>query len=231
MSASRLLDRLLFATAIDRHVGSGRAVGRVLGRTLVACAVAGASSAASLAAHAQTVPERVDALSVIGSAAVAGAVGVVAVNQASGLDNVQANQAVVTTGAMPIDLTASAQGASANARATNSASVIASNAFSNASGVIQLNQSAGVANLQRNSALIGAAPGEAEIVSDGVLSATTANGSGLARSVGSHDVQQASIGAGAFANVNGVLQINQTAGAGNVSSNSFVLRPPAGTFF
>ncbi|MFX1734525.1 hypothetical protein PXJ20_07465 [Paraburkholderia sp. A1RI_3L] len=231
MSASRLLHRLLFATAVDRHVGSGRAVGRVLGRTLVACAVAGASSAASLAAHAQTVPERVDALSVIGSAAVTGAVGVVAVNQASGLDNVQANQAVVTTGAMPIDLTASAQGASANARATNAASVIASNAFSNASGVIQLNQSAGVANLQRNSALIGAAPGEAEIVSDGVLSATTANGSGLARSVGSHDVQQASIGAGAFANVNGVLQINQTAGAGNVSSNSFVLRPPAGTFF
>jgi hypothetical protein len=27
------------------------------------------------------------------------------------------------------------------------------------------------------------------------------------------------------------VQINQTAGAGNATANSFVLRPPAGTFF
>jgi hypothetical protein len=40
-----------------------------------------------------------------------------------------------------------------------------------------------------------------------------------------------SIGADALKNVSGIVQINQTAGSGNVSSNSFVLRPPAGTFF
>jgi hypothetical protein len=39
------------------------------------------------------------------------------------------------------------------------------------------------------------------------------------------------IGNDVLKNASGIAQINQTAGAGNATANSFVLRPPAGTFF
>jgi len=39
------------------------------------------------------------------------------------------------------------------------------------------------------------------------------------------------IGNDVLKNASGIAQINQTAGAGNSTANSFVLRPPAGTFF
>ncbi|KAE8758905.1 MULTISPECIES: hypothetical protein [Paraburkholderia] len=186
---------------------------------------------ASFAAHAQTVPAQIDAQSLIGNGAVIGATGVIAINEASGLDNVQANQGVLTNGKVPLNLIGSSQSASTNARTTAARSTIGSNAFSNTSGLIEVNQSAGVGNLQRNSAVIGTGPIEGEIVADGVLSATTAKGGGLGRSGENHDAREVSIGADALKNVSGIVQINQTAGSGNVSSNSFVLRPPAGTFF
>ncbi|MCQ9371835.1 hypothetical protein NQ024_11435, partial [Corynebacterium sp. 35RC1] len=43
--------------------------------------------------------------------------------------------------------------------------------------------------------------------------------------------QDASIASTALRNTSGVVQVNQTAGTGNVVSNVFVLRPPAGTLF
>ena len=185
----------------------------------------------SFAAHAQTLPALVDAQSLIGSGVANGAMGVVAVNEASGLDNVQANQGVLMNGPAPLNLTGSVQSASADARTTAAKSDIGSNAFSNTSGLIEVNQSAGVANLQRNSAVIGSAPVEGEIVADGVLSATTAKNGGTGVSGENHSAREVSIGPDALKNVSGIVQINQAAGTGNVSSNSFVLRPPAGTFF
>ena len=197
-------------------------------RLLVALALLGC---ASFAAHAQTLPALVDVQSVIGSGVANGAAGVVAINETSGLDNVQANQGVLMNGPAPLNLSASVQSASANARTTAAKSDIGSNAFSNTSGLIEVNLSAGVANLQRNSAVIGSAPVEGEIVADGVLSATTAKSGGTGRSGENRDPREVSIGTDALKNVSGIVQINQTAGSGNVSSNSFVLRPPAGTFF
>ena len=187
---------------------------------------------ASFAAQAQGLPAQLnDVQSLIGSGAVTGATGVVAINEAAGLDNAQANQGVITNGQMPFNLIGSSQSASTNAKTTAARSDIGSNAFSNTSGLIEVNQSAGVGNLQRNSALIGAAPVEGEIVADGVLSATTAKNGGSVGSGQNHDAREVSIGPDALRNVSGIVQINQAAGTGNVSSNSFVLRPPAGTFF
>ncbi|RKE34826.1 hypothetical protein B0G76_0853 [Paraburkholderia sp. BL23I1N1] len=199
-----------------------------LRRTLMAWAILGLTS---VAAHAQTPPALVDVQSLIGNGAAAGAVGVVAINETAGLDNAQANQGVFTNGQVPLNLIGSSQSANTNAKTTAAKSTISSNAFSNTSGLIEVNQSAGVGNLQRNSAVVGSGSIGAEIVADGVLSATTAKGGGLGRSGDSHNAREVSIGADAFKNVNGIVQINQTAGSGNVSSNSFVLRPPAGTFF
>jgi len=64
-----------------------------------------------------------------------------------------------------------------------------------------------------------------------VLSATAANNGGQSRAVAVQGVREAGISGDAFRNVNGIVQINQTAGAGNATANSFVLRPPAGTLF
>lgn len=186
---------------------------------------------ASFAAHAQTLPAQIDAESLIGKGAVNGTVGVIAINETSGLDNAQANQGVFTNEPTPLNLIGSLQSAATNAKTAAAKSTIGSNAFSNTSGLIEVNQSAGVGNLQRNSAVVGSGPIGAEIVADGVLSATTANGGGLGRSSENHDAREVSIGTDALKNVSGIVQINQTAGSGNVSSNSFVLRPPAGTFF
>jgi len=186
---------------------------------------------ASFALHAQTLPAQVDAAALIGNGAVTGATGVVAINETSGLDNAQANQGVITNGQTPINLIGSLQSAATDAKTVAAKSAIGSNAFSDTSGLIEVNQSAGVGNLQRNSAVIGTGPVEAEIVSDSVLSATTAKSGSLEKSGDNHDVREVSIGSDALKNVSGIVQINQTAGTGNVSSNSFVLRPPAGTFF
>ena len=94
-----------------------------------------------------------------------------------------------------------------------------------------VNQSAGAGNLQRNSVQLSTAAPGVETVSDGVLSATAANNGGQGRVVAPQGVREAIISSDAFKNVTGVLQINQTAGAGNATANSFVLRPPAGTLF
>jgi hypothetical protein len=198
-------------------------------RPMIALALLGC---VSFAAQAQGVPTQLtDLQSLIGSGVANGATGVVAINEAAGLDNAQANQGVITNGLVPFNLISSSQSASTNAKTTAARSDIGSNAFSNTSGRIEVNQSAGVGNLQRNSALIGAAPVEGEIVADGVLSATTAKNGGSVGSGQNHDAREVSIGSDALKNVSGIVQINQAAGTGNVSSNSFVLRPPAGTFF
>lgn len=188
--------------------------------------------AAQVQAQALTPPAQVDVQSLIGSGVANGAVGVVAINEASGLDNAQTNQGALTNGPAPLlGLIGSSQSASTNAKTTAARSDIDNNAFSNTSGLIEVNQSAGVGNLQRNSAMIGTGPVEAEIVADGVLSATTAKNSSSVGSGQNHDAREVSIGSDALKSVSGIVQINQAAGTGNVSSNSFVLRPPAGTFF
>ncbi len=86
-------------------------------------------------------------------------------------------------------------------------------------------------NLQRNSVPLGTAAMGVEAVTDSVLSAAVPKNGGLGRANGVHDVREAAISSDAFKNVNGIVQINQTAGAGNATANSFVLRPPAGTLF
>jgi hypothetical protein len=114
---------------------------------------------------------------------------------------------------------------------TGARASIEGNAFSNSSGAVMVNQSAGAGNLQRNSVQLGTAAPGVETVSDGVLSATAANNGGQGRAGAVQRVREASISSDAFKNVNGIVQINQTAGAGNATANSFVLRPPAGTLF
>jgi hypothetical protein len=181
-------------------------------------------------AHAQAVPT-VGADATIGKGAGAGVTGAFTVNETAGINNAQLNQVTVSNGGMVGNDNASVQSASVAARVTNARATIEANAFSNTSGAVLVNQSAGAGNLQRNSTQLGTAALGVETVSDGELSATAPKNGGLGQSIGVHNVREANISSDAFRNVNGIVQINQTAGAGNATANSFVLRPPAGTFF
>ncbi|MDE1183639.1 hypothetical protein [Paraburkholderia sp.] len=202
-----------------------------------ACAACAAlTSLASVDAHAQSFspdrPARISADATIGDGAAAGATGAIAVNETAGINNVQANQLTLTNGGAIANVNTISQEASANAKVTSASASINGNAFSNSSGAVMLNQSAGAANLQRNSAQLGtAAIGGVETVSDGELSATAPKNGSQGQPLGVHNVREANISNDAFKNVSGIVQINQTAGAGNATANSFVLRPPAGTFF
>ncbi|MBN3767398.1 hypothetical protein [Burkholderia sp. Ac-20365] len=188
------------------------------------------SLAMSQASYAQQVG-RVSGDASIATGAAVNATGAITVNQAAGLNNAQINQLTITSGDAAANDNASAQSATARVRVPSARASIEGNAFSNSSGAVMVNQSAGAGNLQRNSVQLGTAAPGVETVSDGVLSATAANNGGQGRAVAPQGVREASISSDAFRNVNGIVQINQTAGAGNATANSFVLRPPAGTLF
>ncbi|WP_232243371.1 hypothetical protein [Paraburkholderia sp. SOS3] len=181
-------------------------------------------------AHAQALA-RITGEARIATGAAVGATGAITVNEAAGIDNAQANQLTISTGGSAANDNASVQSASASAKVASARASIAGNAFSNTSGAVLVNQSAGAGNLQRNSVQLGTAAIGVETVSDSVLSAAVPKNGGLARANGVHDAREATLSNEAFRNVNGIVQINQTAGAGNATANSFVLRPPAGTLF
>jgi hypothetical protein len=173
-----------------------------------------------------------DVSAVVGEGAAHGVVGALAVNIAAGVDNVQTNQAAVLYGSGSAIVSGQQQTTRASRTQIGSASAtIGSNAFSNTVGVIAINQAAGANNLQRNAVTVGGVPVGAEAVADSELSATTARNGGTRGHSTSGHALEASIASDAFKGATGVVQVNQTAGAGNATANSFVLRPPAGTFF
>ena len=190
------------------------------------------ASLGSAAAFAQSAPPaRIDAAATIDAGVLSGAQGSMAVNQTAGIDNAQSNDAVLATGVASNAQTAVVQQARTDARTLSARAQIAGNAFSNVRGVVAVNQSAGAANLQRNVAVLGGSSVEVEAVADSVLSAATASPRASGRRDGDGAPRSASIGIDAFKGAAGVVQVNQTAGAGNATANSFVLRSPGSTFF
>ncbi|MCC8395024.1 hypothetical protein LJ656_20750 [Paraburkholderia sp. MMS20-SJTR3] len=201
-----------------------------VGAATLAATLAASDAAAQSLPVVPVVPV-VPATATIGTGAGAGVTGAFTVNETAGLDNVQANQITITNGTPIGNANASVQSAPVAAQVPRAQASIEANAFSNTSGAVLVNQSAGAGNLQRNSTVIGTAALGVETVADGELSATAARSGSLGQSHDSQRAREASISSQAFRNASGVVQINQAAGAGNATANSFVLRPPAGTFF
>jgi hypothetical protein len=201
------------------------------------CVAALGMSNASAQSSLFTMPEKEalllnDVSSVVGAAAANGVVGALAVNLAAGVDNVQSNQAAVLYGSGAAIVSGQQQTVRSTRTHINNASVqIDGNAFSNTVGVVAINQAAGANNLQRNAVAVGGLPVGAEAVTDTVLSATTARNGESRGHAGAGQTFEASINGDAFKGATGIVQVNQTAGVGNATANSFVLRPPAGTFF
>jgi hypothetical protein len=115
--------------------------------------------------------------------------------------------------------------------------------------LVSINQASGASNAQVNVAVVAPSasvalvsnvsqarnsPGpvnQIEQLGDSVLSGVAAQGRRPEAAQAPGARQDASIASTALRNTSGVVQVNQTAGTGNVTSNVFVLRPPAGTFF
>lgn len=113
-------------------------------------------------------------------------------------------------------------------QAHDSISTIGENAFSNAQGALSVNQVSGVGNAQINAISIGIGIDGASAITDAQLAATT---SGQATS-GVDDPQyrrEARIEGEAFKGSSGLVQVNQLAGTGNATANSFQLRIELGT--
>lgn len=206
-------------------------------KSLVALTVASALTAMAGVSHAQDVwitnGELNGTHATIESGVAVGVSGALGVNQAAGVNNAQANSALIANGG---SVTAGASSTNQQALVTTTtgaaSAAIQGNAFSGTSGLTQVNQTSGAGNLQRNATVIvtGDASGVAS-VSDTALSAAISKGGPAGANNLNDQFRTASISGDAFRGVSGVLQVNQSAGIGNVTANVFVLRPPAGTSF
>ncbi|SDD53502.1 hypothetical protein [Paraburkholderia lycopersici] len=180
------------------------------------------------AAHAQVA---VGATATIAPGAATSTTGALTVNETAGLDNAQANQLTITTGNVAVNVNGDEQLATVTARLKDVSATIGGGAFANTNGAMMVNQSAGVGNIQRNTALIGSGAIGVVAVSDGELSAAAAANGSQGQLAQAGGIREVRIDNAAFRNATGLVQVNQAAGAGNVTANSFVLRPPAGTLF
>lgn len=166
---------------------------------------------------------------VISDFALGGSRGVIGVNVVAGDSNAQLNARALAVSV--------GQGVSATARIKASqhvglpgggpdsaTSLIGGNAFLNATGLISVNHASGVGNAQINDFAIGVAVGgvavtESElnltVTGQPVADAAVADAAGQHREVAISDT--------AFTGSSGVVQINQLAGSGNATSNSFGL--------
>lgn len=154
-----------------------------------------------------------------------------AVNLAAGNSNVQSNMTALAIGldqgsALSTAGLVQGTGVGDAARTQSSFAIIGPGAFANADGLVSLNQGSGSANAQSNVAAVSLGAG-AVVASDSVLAETA---TGVAP--GGHATGQASLRAvtsdTAFAGAHGLVQVNQAAGSGNITANSFALRLQAG---
>jgi len=158
--------------------------------------------------------------------ALSGARGRIAVNAASGLNNQQANAASVALGGQTSTYSSVSQGGSdtvVRSSPVNNQAWILGGVLSHSRGLLSINQASGDQNRQNNALAVDVADLASQ--GDDILAANTA-GPALAspRPSALGGKREAGIAEGAFNGANGVLQINQTAGMQNVTSNVIQLR-------
>jgi len=177
-------------------------------------------------AQAEPVSARIDTAT-IDSGALADLRGRAAVNVTAGLLNMQANAAAVAVGeeaSAGVRVTQTPAFGGSISASLHSRSTIAGAAFSNASGALAVNQSSGELNRQANLLTIELSDSRTGDLSDEQLSSAVA---GLPQplivtaATGSRVV---GVTGTAFSSSRGIVQVNQAAGASNVSANVVSLR-------
>lgn len=164
-----------------------------------------------------------------------GMTGLASINLVAGRGNAQANLAAIT---LTPHGAASASGRQTTAVvagdvARGATAHIGDDALSSGSGVLAVNQASGAANAQINLLVLGGDDAAAHMFQNVDVTALAAVASGVPLEPDAAPVlpslRDARIDGAAFANPQGVLQLNQTAGVGNASANAIVLQIPGGT--
>lgn len=163
--------------------------------------------------------------------ALQGVHGATGINMAAGDNNVQSNAAAISVGDYAISINNILQLTTTSGRAPDKARVaIEDHAFSNSSGWMAVNQSAGGGNAQANN--MGIALGiDGRTLTDTNLGQVVSQRRSLTAGpdgTGSEPVREVEIEESAFDGSRGVIQVNQSAGTSNATSNSFELRMGAG---
>lgn len=186
-----------------------------------------ASPATQLYADPAVAHQHYSTQAVIQDMALEGSRGAIGVNIAAGDANAQLNARAlaVSIGQGVASATVhAAQRVELLGDAPDSAvSLIQGNAFSNASGMISVNHASGVANAQVNDIAIGFAIGGVAVTESELSLTVTGQPGGRTTREQTPQHRQASISGSAFEGTTGVVQINQLAGSGNATSNSFGL--------
>lgn len=161
--------------------------------------------------------------------ALQGAQGSIAVNLAAGDLNSQANLRAFATGSSAqaqIDASQRLRANQSNAPLEANAA-IAGNALSGAHGLTSINQVSGSANTQLNAVAAALATQGIRETTDGSLSAAVSASAEVQPVAGSGapgaGTRSVAVAAGAMQDFRGVLQLNQTAGAGNATANILTL--------
>jgi hypothetical protein len=157
----------------------------------------------------------------------AGATGIVSINQSPGNNNNQGNLVSFAYVQANGDLALIASGGAevlnrdnvCDAADLTRTNVVEDNAFSDFSGMLQLNQSAGNLNNQNNILCIASGTNGVVSLSDAALGQQVARNVVREVNVIKHDV----IANNAFCNVSGVISINQSSGCCNNQTNMIVV--------
>jgi len=155
----------------------------------------------------------------------AGYNGTLMINQAAGELQQQANARAIAPGSMPsVTVQQHLQGLSPDATSADLQAHIRGSAFSDGSGVLGVNQAAGVANQQINGFRLGAGV-HPESLDDSSLAQSAAPVS-FSSAAGSHGAGErlVEIDDQAFSDSRGVVQLNQGAGVGNRMVNNLGIR-------
>lgn len=172
-------------------------------------------------AHAQSTGR--DSSRVDGSAG-SGIDGRAAINLAAGSSNAQANVGAIGAGANArVDQAVLADPA---ARSRDASAIVSGQALASGTGALAFNQVAGSGNAQANLLAIGTGPQDLGVDVLATVSAGIPIGALPAAASGS---REARIDPAALQGHTGILQVNQTAGVGNASTNAIVLQLPGGT--
>jgi hypothetical protein len=154
-----------------------------------------------------------------------GSTGAVGVNAAAGSNNQQANAAVVAVGdtSLATGLIVQNMEESDSLRRSSKKASIAEGAFAGSTGIIAVNVTAGSNNQQANLATI-AIGIEGQAATDALLSQTRASQQPVGELAESDAPEAATaIGAGAFENSSGLVQVSLIGGERNTSANTFTL--------
>lgn len=162
------------------------------------------------------------AASTISGNALRGVTGAVNVNIAAGDHNLQSNSGAIAIGSHALANNIVVQQVKANnSLEPDRASVrIRDNALSQSTGWISINQAAGTQNVQSNSMSVALDVRGSSLTSEN-LSQVLSGGSGQDSRSSRRDVE---VETSAFRGTSGVVQVNQSAGKGNATSNSFSFR-------